>query len=271
MFLTINGKVVDDAGAANRILQPDFLLQEGLFETLRIYDGKAFRLDDHLARLMSSAQKLGIDPVDDFASTVVREVARAAHSGLTNAFLRIILVPGTSSTLIDDLPHSESRWYAEGISAEIPETRRNEFSNDSGIKTTKSLHRIREYRSKGKSAADDLIFLDTSGHLSEATASNVFFVAEGTVYTPPLTCGALPGITRKVVLEILDRVGIAAVSTRPLYLAEMQEASEVFLTSSIREIVPATLLGGQPVGTGKPGLITRGIMNNYARATRCSS
>jgi branched-subunit amino acid aminotransferase/4-amino-4-deoxychorismate lyase len=145
------------------------------------------------------------------------------------------------------------------------------FSSDSGIKTTKSLHWIREYRSKEKSASDDLIFLDTSGHLSEATASNVFFVADGAVYTPPLSCGALPGITRKVVLEILDRVGIPAVSARPLYLAEIQEAAEVFLTSSIREIVPVTLLEGLPVGTGKPGLITRGIMSNYARATRCRS
>jgi branched-subunit amino acid aminotransferase/4-amino-4-deoxychorismate lyase len=127
MFLSIDGEVLDDAAAANRCLQPDFLLQDGLFETLRIYDGRAFRLDEHLARLTGSAQKLGVDPVYDVATIVLREIARAAHFGLTNGFLRITLVPGTLSTLIDDLPHADPRWYADGISVQISETRRNEF------------------------------------------------------------------------------------------------------------------------------------------------
>lgn len=268
MFLTVNGAARDDAETARQMLRPEFLMQSGIFETVRIYGGRAFRLQEHLTRFHEGAKALQLDPEVDVESLVGSELARAVGAGLANAFLRVTLVPGTLVTLIDELPPLDPGWYAKGISVKVSKVTRNEFSNESRIKTTASLASIRAFRSEAISGADDLIFLDTEGHLSEATASNVFFVSEGTAYTPPLSCGALPGITRKTILEILKRVGIPVIDNRALYLAELESASECFLTSSIREVVPVTTVNGEAVGTGKPGLITRGIINNYSKATR---
>lgn len=270
MFLSVNRKILDDPAAAQNYVKPEFLLQKGVFETLRIYGGRPFRLREHLERFAKSADLLQLDPGTDIEGFIQGEISRAVGAGLNDSFLRITLVHGTLVTLIDALPTLDARWYAEGIRIGIAETPLNEFSTDSGIKTTNTLQSILAFRGRGRLDADDLVFLDTEGHLSEATAANLFFISDGTVFTPPLTCGALPGITRKTVLEILARVGIPSSDMRPLYLQELESASEVFLTSSIREIVPVTTVAGRTIGTGKPGLLTRGLMNNYTKATRCS-
>ena len=270
MFLTVNRSILDDPAAARKTVEPEFLLQKGIFETLRIYGGKPFRLREHLERFARSADRLQLDPGPGIEELIGGEIARAVDTGLIDSFLRITLVRGTLITLVDKLPTLDARWYADGIRADIASTPRNEFSIETGIKTTASLQSILAFRARDHRDADDLIFLDTEGHLSEAAAANLFFISDGTVFTPPLVCGALPGITRKIVLEILARVGIPASDMRPLYLQELESASEVFLTSSIREIVPITTVGARMIGTGKPGLITRGIMHNYSKATRCS-
>jgi len=115
--------------------------------------------------------------------------------------------------------------------------------------------------------ADDAIFLDTAGHVSEATASNVFAVIDDTLVTPPLSCGVLPGITRATVLEIAPALEIR-VSEREIAEPELAMAAEVFLTSSIREIAPLVRIGTSVIGTGKPGRITQLLIASYAARVR---
>jgi branched-subunit amino acid aminotransferase/4-amino-4-deoxychorismate lyase len=115
--------------------------------------------------------------------------------------------------------------------------------------------------------ADDAIFLDTAGHVSEATASNFFAMIDNTLVTPPLSCGVLPGITRATVLEIAPSLGIAT-AEREIAAPEIAMAGELFLTSSIREIAPLVRVATTAVGTGRPGTVTQRLIAAYATLVR---
>jgi branched-chain amino acid aminotransferase len=135
-----------------------------------------------------------------------------------------------------------------------------------GLKTiafTDSVVALTEARAAG---ADDALFLDVEGHVSEGTSSNVFVAAtadSNVLVTPPLSCGALPGITRAAVIEIATELGIGAVA-RPIAYGELLRSPEVFLTSSLRAIAPVVRIDGRSIGDGKPGPLTRRTMEAYA-------
>jgi branched-chain amino acid aminotransferase len=163
--------------------------------------------------------------------------------------------------LVQTVPHFAPEIYRTGLSVHVASGRRNEFAMTAGIKTlayTDSVMALIEARRHG---ADEALLLDTAGHVSEASASNVFLVSGGTVLTPPLSCGALPGITRAVVLELLAERGILTFE-RPISAAELATTDEVFLTSSLRGIAPVASIDGRSLGL--PGPITRAVMDAYA-------
>jgi branched-chain amino acid aminotransferase len=156
--------------------------------------------------------------------------------------------------------------YANGVSVHVASGRRNEHAMTAGLKTiafTESVVALAEARAAG---ADDAIFLDTEDHVSEGTSSNVFIAAaaDGNVLvTPPLSCGALPGITRAAVIELAPQLGFV-VDERPIEHDELLAARELFFTSSLRAIAPAVRIDGRSVGDGKPGPVTRQVMEAYA-------
>ena len=110
-------------------------------------------------------------------------------------------------------------------------------------------------------------WFDTRDHVATATASNLFVVHDGTLLTPPRSCGVLPGITRAAVIECARGGGLAVVE-RELGTDDLRQAREAFLTNSIREIVPLVRVGGSAIGTGRPGAVTRSIMESYAALVR---
>ena len=142
--------------------------------------------------------------------------------------------------------------------------RRNEFSPTVGVKTTAyadAVVALAEARAQG---ADDALLLDTRGHVSEAAASNVFVVYDSALLTPHPSCGILLGITRQAVLELAARLDLPA-AERAFTLRELGQASECFLTSSIRELAPVTRVDGVPVGNGAIGPITHRLIAAYAQ------
>lgn len=283
MLITVNGAVVEENAPEISPLDRGLLLGDGIFETLRIYAGRAFMLHRHMDRLASSAAQTGIELPANLEALVSSEIDRARISGLHDAYVRITLTRGnglglatqpsspTLITIVDALPSLQESWYSNGIYVTTASGRKNEFSPSAGIKTTAYLDSILAFREAALAHCDDAVFIDTQGHLSEATASNLFLVADGAVLTPPLDCGALPGITREAVLEIAGSLGLATISDRELPPANLSTAHEAFLTSSIREIVPVVRFDGRNIGAGKPGEITQRLMNAYSEATRCSS
>jgi branched-chain amino acid aminotransferase len=153
------------------------------------------------------------------------------------------------------------------IVAAMAAARRNEYALTAGIKTiayTESVLALAQAKAAG---ADEAIFLDTAGHVSEATASNLFALIDGMLVTPPLSCGVLPGITRAAVLELARPLGIDA-AERELAEPELVAASEIFLTSSIREIAPLVRITTNAIGGGRCGPITQRFIDAYAALVR---
>ena len=275
----VNGRAT--AGDAHvSALDRGFTLADGLFETMRVYDGSPFRLDAHLARLERGAATLGMSaPVGALRDTIADALRAAAEAGWRDAALRLTLTrgagivgvapppaeaapPPTTVVTVQPLPHFPPAIYERGLSARVASGVRNERAMTSGLKTlgyTDAVLAIAEARRAG---ADEAIFLDGDGHCSEATSSNLFAVVGDTLVTPPVSCGALPGITRAAVIA-LARGRELEVAERPLSLDELRGAREAFLTSSLREIAPLVRLGDGAIGLGVPGSTTRELTRAY--------
>ncbi len=152
--------------------------------------------------------------------------------------------------------------YKEGMSAVLAEARRNEHSPLSNLKTLNYLDNLLARAEAQRAGADEAIFLNTSAQLAEASASNLFIVADGRVLTPPIEAGILPGITRACVLELCGAEGIS-IQEAPLEANQLPAAEEAFLTNSLMEIMPLTSFAGKTIGSGQPREITRQLQQAY--------
>jgi branched-chain amino acid aminotransferase len=259
-------------------LDRGFTLADGLFETMRARGGTVFRLDAHLDRLCAGARLLGIPIPPGLRDHVAAAARTALTGGYEHASVRLTVTRGPAPPGLAPPPHPAPTVALaiapltpsaapRAIIATMASARRNEHALTSGVKTlayTESVIALSRAKAAG---ADDAIFLDTAGHVSEATASNLFAVLDGTLVTPPLSCGVLPGITRAVVLELAPTLGIT-VAEREIAEPELAMASELFLTSSIREIAPLVRIATSAIGTGRPGSATQKLIESYAALLR---
>ncbi|HEX5107638.1 MAG TPA: aminotransferase class IV [Vicinamibacterales bacterium] len=250
-----------------------FTLADGLFETMRVRHGRVFRLDDHLTRLDRGLQVLQIPPVSQVRDWVLRAVASAPgiDAGLRLTVTRgvgrggVAPTPGappTAVVAIGAMPAFPASLYEAGLSAHVASGRRNERSITSGLKTLAYVDAVAALLEAQRAGADEAIFLDTEAHCSEATASNLFVWTGRTLLTPPVSCGALPGITRAAVLELAAGLGLD-VAERSFALDQLLAAQEVFLTSSLRGLAPLVRIGDRPIGAGTPGSVTTRIRAAY--------
>ncbi len=257
-------------------LDRGFTLADGVFETMRAFDGRAFRLDAHLRRLTDATTTLGIPLRTDIRDLVITALAEAGATGMRDASVRVTVSRGVGTPgvapppspqptvviAVSTLPAFPSELYTNGLAVHVASGRRNEHAMTAGIKTiayTESVVALAEARAAG---ADDALFLDTQGHVSDGTSSNVVLSVAGVLVTPPLSCGALPGITLAAVTELATDLGITA-QVRPIQHEELLAAAEVFLTSSLRGIAPVVRIDGRVVGDGTPGPLTRRVMEAY--------
>lgn len=278
-MIWVNGQPVSADTLHLSALDRGFTLADGVFETMRVYDGHAFRLDAHIRRLSDATSALGIPLPTDMREVVTHAVVEASASGLREASVRLTVSRGVGSPglappsspqptivlAIAPPPAFSPEIYGNGVTVHVASGRRNERAMTAGLKTiafTDSVLALAEARAAG---ADDAIFLDSEGHVSEASSSNVFIAAADSkaLVTPPLSCGALPGITRATVIELANALGLG-VEVRPIEHEELLASREVFLTSSLRAIAPAVRIDGHSVGDGKPGSLTRRVMEAYA-------
>ncbi|HEU4642299.1 MAG TPA: aminotransferase class IV [Gemmatimonadaceae bacterium] len=279
-LLWVNGRAADPSAPHLSALDRGFTLADGLFETVRVYGGTPFRLDRHLGRLSAGARVLAL-PLPATLPAMVNDAVRdARRAGLVDGALRITVsrgvgarglapAPDAAPTVVVAIHPIDGPPSPAGapLAARVARARRNEHAATAGVKGLAYAEAIIALAEARAAGADEAIFLDTAGHVSEATASNLFAVVDGVLVTPPLSCGVLPGITREAVL------GIAAAHARPavervLAPAELSAASEVFLTSSIREIAPVVRLDGRAIGTGVIGEVTRRVRDAYAALVR---
>jgi branched-chain amino acid aminotransferase len=249
-------------------------LADGVFETMRASAGTVFRLDRHLARIERALKVLEIPVQTELADWVGAALIDAAGE---DAAVRLTVTRGAGAhgvappddahptviVAVNPMPVFPPSVYEVGLSAHICSGRRNEHSMTAGLKTIAYTDSIAAMLEARRAGCDEGLLLDTAGHCSEATASNLFIVRNGALVTPAVSCAALPGITRASVFEIAMTLGLPA-AERECWLPELLEADEAFLTSSLRGIAPLVRVGGQAVGAGRPGALTRRIAHEYA-------
>lgn len=272
----VNGDRQRTSASHVSALDRGLTLADGVFETMRIQRGTPFRLDRHLERLSRGLATLEIAEPRELREWVVAAVRSV---GVRDAALRVTITRGvgpagvipsaervvhpTVLVAISDLPLFPPRIYERGLSAHVVHGRRNERAMTVGLKTLSYTDSVAGLLAARRAGADEALFLDTEDHCCEASASNLFVAIDGTLVTPPLTCGALPGITRAAVIELAASIRIP-VSERPFAVDELASAREAFLTSSLRGVAPLVRVGLQSLGNGDVGPLTRRLMDAYA-------
>jgi branched-chain amino acid aminotransferase len=251
-----------------------FLLGDALFETVRLYGGRPFLLSRHLERLREGARVVGIPvPEAELESRLGR--ALEGWSGRDGA-LRITLSRGpgwglhpprrTEPRLVLALRpwDPDPRWYADGLRAAVA-GQVAEGALSVRVKGSGYLERILALREASRRGAGEALLRNGRGELVEGSASNLLALVEGRIVAPGPKEGALPGITREVVLALLREAG-REVEERGLRPEELPSAEELLLTSSLREIVPVVEVDGARVGHGRPGPLTKRLLRAYREA-----
>ncbi len=270
-----DGQIFPPEDARCSCLDRGRLYGDGLFETMRAYSGQVFRLDTHLARLTASADRihLVLPMTSEELQTAVQKTLK--ESELASAYVRLTVTRGVggSPSQLDTSTASVTIWvrpfsayapelYPKGMSAVLAEARRNEHSPLSGLKTLNYLDNLLARAAAQQAGAGEAIFLNTSGQLAEAAASNLFIVEDSCVLTPPIEAGILPGITRACVLELCAAEGIPFTEAS-LEVDQLPAAEEAFLTNSLMEVMPLTSFAGKAIGSGQPGEITKQLQQAY--------
>lgn len=270
----INGERRSDEGGGHVSARDRGLtLADGVFETMLVRGGAVFRLGRHLARLDRGLAALEIPRPLEIEAWVLGAI-RTRAAGDTSLRLTVTRGAGpagvsppagaqpTVIVTLSPMPSFPAAIYDEGLTAHVASGRRNERSMTAGLKTLAYTDAIAGLLEARRAGAAEALFLDTEGHCSEATASNLFAWTGDVLVTPPLSCGALPGVTREAVLELAQLQGLKAVE-RAFSLEDLVAAEEVFLTSSLRGLAPLVRVGSRGIGRGTPGPCTRRLAVAY--------
>jgi branched-chain amino acid aminotransferase len=276
-MIWLNGRLVPREQAHIDIADRGLLLGDGLFETLRVYAGQAFKLEDHLDRLARGAAELGIPlpfDVPDIASAV-HETLEAHHLDAASAALRITLTrgPGQRGLLPPEDPSpnliiSVSPYHpavsGDGFTVVTSKrARRNEGSLTARLKTLQYLDNIVAQTEAAAEGAGEALMLNNRNAIACGARSNVFAVIKGTLLTPPIEEGALPGITRAAVLHLARELSVATSQAR-VTLGDLAKAEGAFLTNSLLEIVPIRRVDGRQIPSGT---VTRRLSDAYRALT----
>lgn len=276
----VDGKVVDLAKASVPLNDRGYLVGDGIFETLRVANGRVFRLDGHAHRLRSGLKLIGLDEsverdFQDAVKALVRDGKRTFGDDL---YLRVNVstgpmddVAGTDRGLLvtgiaKKFKPYPMQYYSHGVQVIVCSQRKDTRSPLSGHKTLSYLPHILARREALSATAHDAVLLNEHGRPAECSTSNLFARKGDTVYAPGLAEGACPGITRDVVLELLDEGGLSV--TESMTLAQLRSASEAWLTNTTGGLVPITRLGDKAIGKGKKGELTTQLSHAYEALLR---
>lgn len=276
-IVDMDGELVPAAEARVSIFDRGFLAGDQVYEVLRTYGLAPFRLPEHLARLARSADRIGLDlpwGPERLAAEIARTIAasrggdaedpEAAPWNRGQRSVRVVVTRGAAAEARDlgvpPGPHvivaavplrgPPAAAYRQGVAcvtvpARVPRA-------DPLAKTGGHLAEALAAREAEAAGVHEALFQDAAGRITEGSSSNVFRVKEGRVETPPVSAGILPGVTRALVLSLAREAGLPT-SERELTRGDLEEADEIFLTSTTREVLPVTSLGDRRVGRGVPG------------------
>ena len=280
----VNGKISDAATATVPVFDHGFLYGEGIYETLRTYRRRPFLFERHMRRLRQSAGLMALDvPYSDEELRARMDETVAAHKELKGgeAYIRVLLTRGVGELtynpaatptpslviIVKPFPVPPERTFSEGIRLALVSVRRNHpQALNPMIKSNNLINNALAMQEALRQGAEEALMQNQAGELVECSQSNFFVVRDGEVLTAPLSAGLLPGITREFVLELADELGIPGRESR-LTPADLEQVDEAFITGTTREVTPVIAVSRTTIGTGKPGGITKRLLQAFREKT----
>ena len=275
MKIYLDGKYCNERDAKISVFDHGLLYGDGIFEGIRAYNGRVFKLKEHIDRLFYSAKSILLQIPMAHQEIMDAVVETCRRNRIRDGYIRLVVTrgPGTlglnpnrckkPSVIIiaGKMQLYPEELYQRGMDIiTVPTTRNLHSALNPAIKSLNYLNNILAKIEANNAGCEEAIMLNAEGFVAECTGDNIFIVKEGQLLTPPLSAGALYGITRRVVMELAAESGLK-VSEPNLTRYDLFNADECFLTGTGAEVVPIVKIDGRVIGTGKPGPVTENLVS----------
>ena len=284
MKIYIDGKYYDQKNAKISVFDHGLLYGDGIFEGIRAYNGRVFKLTEHIDRLFYSAKAILLKIPRSHGEIVRAVVETCRRNKVRDGYVRLLVTRGAGTLglnpnrcknpsliiIADKIQLYPAELYERGMEIiTVPTTRNLHSALNPAIKSLNYLNNILAKIEANNAGCEEAIMLNAEGFVSECTGDNIVIVKAGQMLTPPLSAGALYGITRGVVIELAREEGLT-VAEPNLTRYDLFNADECFLTGTGAELIPIVKIDGRVIGAGKPGPITRRLVDKYHALTNVS-
>ena len=277
MKIWLDGKLVDQSEAKISVFDHGLLYGDGVFEGIRFYSGRVFRLEEHIQRLFDSARAIILKMPWTQEEVCRHTCETVAANGLTDGYIRLVVTRGAGELglnpylspkpsmfiIASTIQLYPEEFYRDGLSIITCATRRP--TPAALMPQVKSLNYLNNVMAKVEAiqcGAMEAVMLNEQGYVAECTGDNLFLVKNGTLVTPLISDGALDGITRSVIIEIAGDLGVPVVE-KSLTRYDIFTADECFLTGTAAEVIPVVELDRRTIGSGKPGPLTARFLDAF--------
>ena len=282
LTIYLDGEFLPESEAKVSVFDHGLLYGDGIFEGIRFYNGRVFRLDEHLDRLWDSARSICLEiPVtrEEMTEALLETIRQ---NGLRDGYIRQIVTRGVGNLGLNPVQCKRpsiiiiaatialypEEVYRNGLTIVTCATRRmNAAALNPAVKSLNYLNNVMARIEANLAGADEALMLNDAGNVAECTADNVFIIKKGQIFTPPISAGALRGITRAVAFEIAAELGIRITET-DITRHDVFVADECFLTGTAAEVIPVIKADGRVIGTGKPGPISTRMISRFRELVR---
>jgi branched-chain amino acid aminotransferase len=284
MKIFIDGRYCGQRDAKISVFDHGLLYGDGVFEGIRAYNGRVFKLKEHIDRLFCSAKSILLTMPMSHAALMRAVVETCRRNKIRDGYIRLVVTRGVGTlglnpnrckrgsviVIADKIQLYAPEVYQRGMEiVTVPTTRNLHNAVNPAIKSLNYLNNILAKIEANNAGCEEAVMLNAEGFVSECTGDNIFIIKEGQLFTPPLSAGALYGITRRVVMEIAEESGYR-VAEPNLTRHDLFNADECFLTGTGAEIVPIVKIDGRVIGDGQPGVITQKLVGQYRALTKVS-
>jgi branched-chain amino acid aminotransferase len=284
MKIFIDGKYYSERDAKISVFDHGLLYGDGVFEGIRAYHGRVFKLKEHIDRLFYSAKAILLKIPMSRAQLMKATVETCRVNKIRDGYIRLLVTRGIGTLglspnrckrpsiiiIADKIQLYPPEFYERGLDLiTVPTTRNLHSALNPAIKSLNYLNNILAKIEANNAGVEEAVMLNAEGFVAECTGDNLFIVKDGALFTPPLSAGALYGITRQTVIEMAEEAGLK-VSEPNLTRYDLFNADECFLTGTGAELIPVVKIDGRVIGTGKPGPITRRLEEDYHALTKVS-
>jgi branched-chain amino acid aminotransferase len=281
MKIYIDGQFYDKENAKISVFDHGLLYGDGVFEGIRFYNGRVFRLEEHIDRLFDSARAIALNIGMDKSAVIEATLETIRQNNLQDGYIRLVVTRGVGDLGLNPMLCPKASIFV--IASKITLYSADKYENGLDVVTcatrriphgalspmVKSLNYLNNVMAKieaQNAGAGEGLMLNEQGFVSECTGDNIFIIKNGVITTPPISAGALAGVTRSVVFDLAAEFGIP-IHEPMMTRYDIFTADECFLTGTAAEIIPAVKLDTRPIGDGKPGPITRRLITRFRELT----